>query len=78
MKFLSLFLLLSVMVGCSTTDSLRSPSTGELQRQREAATDQAVYEEGMRKGYEAIVANPKGLTNLSTNFHTGAEKPKRQ
>ena len=59
MKFLGLFLLLSVMVGCSTTDSLRSPSTGELQRQREAATDVAVYEEGMRKGYEALFATQK-------------------
>ena len=59
MKFLSLLSLLLMLVGCSTPDSQRSPSIRDLQRQREAATDTAVYEEGLRKGYEAIAGAQK-------------------
>jgi hypothetical protein len=53
--------LLSVLAffGCSTADLPRQSSIAELQRQREAAADKAVYEESMRKSYEAAYTSQK-------------------
>ena len=52
---LSLF----VFVGCSTVDLPPDLSSAELKRQREAATDKAVYEESMRKTYESAYTSQK-------------------
>lgn len=63
MKSLELFVLsllcLGLICGCSTQSYPTQPSSTELRQQRDAATDRAVYEEGMRKGYETLLAGQK-------------------
>lgn len=50
---------LTTFVGCSTVESPRTPSTAEHQRQRESTTDKAVYEEGLRKGFNTTYTSQK-------------------
>lgn len=61
MKSLALPVLLSLFafMGCSTVDLPPQASPAELQQQLETITGKAVYEESMRKSYEAAYTGQK-------------------